>query len=245
MAKRRLDELLVERGLAPSRAKAQALVLAGAVFSGERRCEKAGASLDPAVPLEVRGGAQWVSRGALKLLAGLDRFGLDVEGAVAIDVGASTGGFTEVLLRRGSRRVYAVDVGQGQLAWALRNNPQVVVLEQTNARYLTPELIPERPDLVVCDASFISLRLVLPAALGLARPGAALVALIKPQFEAGRGEVGKGGVVRDPSVHATVCRAIEGWLGREMGWQVLGLETSPIRGPAGNVEFLIGARKPL
>jgi 23S rRNA (cytidine1920-2'-O)/16S rRNA (cytidine1409-2'-O)-methyltransferase len=162
----------------------------------------------------------------------------------ALDIGASTGGFSDVLLRRGARLVYAVDVGHGQLDWRLRNEPRVVVLERTNARHLNQNLIPEPVDLVVCDASFISLKLVLPAALELARPGAGLVALIKPQFEVGKGQVGKGGVVRDPALHEEVCAEIARWLGEQQGWQVLGVTESPITGPKGNREFLIGARRP-
>lgn len=243
--KMRLDQLVVERGLAPNRSKAQALLLAGVIFSGERRLDKAGAPVAPDIPLERRDttGHDYVSRGALKLVRGLEAFGIDPTGCVAADIGASTGGFTEVLLRRGAARVHAVDVGHGQLAWSLRNDPRVVVLERTNARHLTAETIPEPLDLVVCDASFISLELVLPAALSLTRPGAALVALIKPQFEAGREKVGKGGVVRDPAVHEEVCATIRDWLQSLPGWRVLGLVESPVRGPAGNVEFLIGARR--
>jgi 23S rRNA (cytidine1920-2'-O)/16S rRNA (cytidine1409-2'-O)-methyltransferase len=169
-------------------------------------------------------------------------FGFDVTGAVALDVGSSTGGFTDVLLSRGAAKVYAVDVGTNQLAWKLRQDPRVVVLEQTNARYLTSEQVPEPVDVVVCDASFISLAKVLEAPLKLARPGAKLVALVKPQFEAGRDEVGKGGVVRDPVVHERVCRDAADWV-RSRGWEVIGLTESPITGPEGNVEFLVGAQK--
>jgi 23S rRNA (cytidine1920-2'-O)/16S rRNA (cytidine1409-2'-O)-methyltransferase len=241
MTRRRLDQLLLERGLAESRAKAQALILAGRVFSGERRLDKAGEAVTDDLQLEVRGGNDWVSRGALKLVTGLDAFGIDPTGAVAIDVGASTGGFTEVLLRRGAARVFAVDVGHGQLAWPLRNDSRVIVLERTNARYLTAEQIPEPVDLIVCDASFISLTLVLPAALALTRPGARLVALIKPQFEVGKGQVGKGGVVRDPALHEAVCTRIHEWLGALPDWTVEGIVPSPVSGPAGNREFLIAA----
>mgnify|MGYP005840125013 CR=1 FL=1 len=242
--KQRLDQLLVERGLAPSRAKAQALVMAGLVYSGARRLAKAGEALAPDAPLEVRGAPPpYVSRGGVKLAAALDGFAIDPAGLVALDIGASTGGFTDVLLQRGARRVYAVDVGYGQLDARLRADPRVVVRERTNARHLSPAEVPEPVDLVVCDASFISLHLVLPAALGLARSGAALVALIKPQFEAGRGEVGKGGVVRDPAVHARVCAEVRHWL-EGAGWAVLGVIASPLTGPAGNREFLIAARRP-
>jgi 23S rRNA (cytidine1920-2'-O)/16S rRNA (cytidine1409-2'-O)-methyltransferase len=236
---------MVERGLAESRAKAQALVLAGQVFSGERRLDKPGQPIAPDAPLEVRARAvPYVSRGGMKLAHGLDHFGIDPAGMVALDVGASTGGFTDVLLRRGAARVYAVDVGHGQLDWRLRNDPRVVVLEQINARHLSREHVPEPVDLVVTDVSFISLELALPPALALARPGASLIALIKPQFEVGKGQVGKGGVVRDPALHQAVCARIARWLGEEQGWRVLGVSESPITGPKGNREFLIGARRP-
>jgi 23S rRNA (cytidine1920-2'-O)/16S rRNA (cytidine1409-2'-O)-methyltransferase len=242
--KRRLDALLVERGLAESRARAQALVLAGLVWSGEKRLDKPGVGLAADTPLELRGREHpWVSRGGIKLAHALDHFAIATDNAVALDIGASTGGFTDVLLARGARRVYAVDVGHGQLAWKLRQDPRVVVLERRNARHLTRDEIPEPPDLIVCDASFISLTTVLPAALALAAPEARLVALIKPQFEVGKGRVGKGGVVRDPALHREVCEHIAGWLSAQPGWEVLGLTESPIRGPEGNVEFLIQARR--
>ena len=240
----RLDQLLLERGLAESRARAQALLLAGVVFSGERRLDKPGTLVADDLPLEVRDRAlPGVSRGGFKLARGLDVFGIDPAGLVAIDVGASTGGFTDVLLQRGAARIYAVDVGYGQLADKLRHDARVVVLERLNARRLGPAEVPEPVDLVVCDASFISLRLVLPAALALSKPAARLVALIKPQFEVGKGEVGKGGVVRDPEAHARVCREIGDWLGSLPGWSVDGIAESPITGPAGNREFLIGATR--
>lgn len=241
--KRRLDQLLVDRGLASSRAKAQAMVLAGLVYSGERRLAKAGEAVADDAPLELRGvSSRYVSRGGEKLAAGLDAFAIDPAGLVALDIGAATGGFTDVMLQRGAARVYAVDVGYGQLDARLRAEPRVMVRERTNARHLTAADVPEPIDLVVCDASFIGLRLVLPAALRLTRPDAALVALIKPQFEAGRREVGKGGVVRDPAVHERVCAEIRAWLEGE-GWTVLGVVESPLKGPAGNREFLIGARR--
>jgi len=244
-AKMRADQALVERGLAESRARAQALIMAGKVFSGERRIEKPGQPVTEDTALEVRGQDHpWVSRGGLKLAKGLDVFAIDPTGRIALDVGSSTGGFTDVLLAGGAVKVYAVDVGRAQLHQRLRVDERVVVLEQTNARHLTSEIIPEAPDIVVCDASFIGLEKVLPAALDLAKPGALLVALIKPQFQVGKGEVGKGGVVRDPDLHARVCREVEDWLSGPMGWQVLGLTESPITGPEGNVEFLIGGRKP-
>jgi 23S rRNA (cytidine1920-2'-O)/16S rRNA (cytidine1409-2'-O)-methyltransferase len=185
----------------------------------------------------------YVSRGGLKLAHALDHFRLDPAGRAALDVGASTGGFTDVLLRRGARRVYAVDVGYGQLDWRLRNDPKVVVLERTNARYLTTAEIPEPVEAIVADTSFISLKLVLPAALALAGQGAWLVALIKPQFEVGKGRVGKGGVVRDPALHQAVCEGIARWLGEQQGWQVQGVVESPITGPKGNREFLVAARR--
>jgi 23S rRNA (cytidine1920-2'-O)/16S rRNA (cytidine1409-2'-O)-methyltransferase len=243
----RADQMLVDRGLAESRARAQALILAGLVFSGERKIEKAGQALKGDVPLEVRGRDHpWVSRGGIKLAHGLDHFGWvpEVSGAVAIDVGSSTGGFTDVLLSRGAARVYAVDSGTNQLAWKLRSDPRVVVLEQTNARHLTSAEIPEAIDLLVCDASFISLAKVLAAAIGFVRPGGRLIALIKPQFEAGREEVGKGGVVRDPAVHERVCAQVAGWI-EAQGWRCAGITRSPITGPEGNVEFLIGAVREL
>lgn len=240
MAKRRLDQLLVDRGLVETRSKAQALVMAGKVFSGERKLEKPGTQLSEDTELEVRGQPHpWVSRGGLKLVHALEDFSIDPTGWVAVDVGASTGGFTDVLLTHGAARVYAVDVGHGQLAWKLRTDERVVVLEKTNARHLTAEQIPEPADIVVCDASFISLRTVLPAAMALTRPGARLAALIKPQFEAGREHVGKGGVVQDAAVHEAVCCDIRDWLEGLPDWRVDGITTSPITGPEGNVEFLI------
>lgn len=241
MSKRRADQLLVSRGLAESRTKAQALIMAGAVFSGEKKLAKAGDMLADDAPLEVRGKDHpWVSRGGIKLSHGLDHFGFSVTGATALDVGSSTGGFTDVLLSRGAAKVYAVDVGTNQLAWKLRQDPRVIVLEQTNARYLTPEQVPDPVDVVTCDASFISLSKVLESPLKLARPGAILVALVKPQFEAGREEVGKGGVVRDTAVHERVCAAVENWVAAQ-GWEVIGTTDSPITGPEGNIEFLLGA----
>jgi 23S rRNA (cytidine1920-2'-O)/16S rRNA (cytidine1409-2'-O)-methyltransferase len=244
MAKHRADQLLVERGLVESRARAQALILAGKVFSGERRVEKAGQPMAPDASLEVRGQEHpWVSRGGLKLAHGLAFFGFSPEGLVCLDVGASTGGFTDVLLAHGAARVHAVDVGHGQLAWKLRSDPRVVVYEKTNARHLTAAIIPEPIGALVCDASFIGLQTVLPAGLELCAPGAWAVALIKPQFEAGPGQVGRKGVVRDPAVHQEVCARIRGWWAGLAGWEVLGIAESPITGPEGNREFLIGARR--
>jgi 23S rRNA (cytidine1920-2'-O)/16S rRNA (cytidine1409-2'-O)-methyltransferase len=241
--RRRADQLLVERGLAESRAKAQALILAGLVFSGEARVEKPGTALRADAALEVRGQDHpWVSRGGVKLDHALTHFGIDPKGLVCLDVGASTGGFTDVLLTRGAAKVYAVDVGHGQLAWKLRQDARVVVLERTNARHLTRAEVPEPVQLIACDASFIGLETVLPAPLALAAAGAWLVALIKPQFEVGRTRVGKGGVVRDPALHEEVCARIVAWVGAQPGWRVLGVTQSPIAGPEGNIEFLIAAR---
>jgi len=233
----------VSRGLAESRSRAQALIMAGAVFSGERKLAKAGEMLAEDAALEVRGKDHpWVSRGGIKLDHGLTHFGLDVTGTIGLDIGSSTGGFTDVLLNRGAAKVYAVDVGTNQLAWKLRQDPRVIVEEQTNARNLDAAIIPEQVDIVVCDASFISLAKVLEAPLKLAKAGAKLVALVKPQFEAGREEVGKGGVVRDPLVHDRVCTQAKDWV-ESQGWTVLGVAQSPITGPEGNVEFLLGAVK--
>jgi 23S rRNA (cytidine1920-2'-O)/16S rRNA (cytidine1409-2'-O)-methyltransferase len=242
--KQRADLLLVALGLAESRAKAQALILAGKVFTDARRVEKAGDLLPEGVPIEVRGQDHpWVSRGGLKLAHALTHFGLNPEGRICIDLGASTGGFTDVLLQHGAARVYAVDVGHGQLAWKLRQDPRVHVLEKTNARYLDASMIPEPISALVCDASFIGLRTILPAPLTLCAPGAFAVALIKPQFEAGPGQVGKGGVVRDPALHHSICAMITDWWAGLAGWQVLGITESPITGPEGNKEFLIAARR--
>lgn len=242
--KLRLDQALVERGLAESRAKAQAAIMAGLVFSGEKRLDKPGLSVAADAPLELRGKPHpWVSRGGVKLAHALQHFGLDPRDRTCIDVGASTGGFTDVLLQHGAAKVYAVDVGEGQLDWKLRNDPRVVVLEKTNARHLDATLIPDPIDCVVCDASFIGLQIVLPAALSLARPGAWAVALIKPQFEVGRERVGKGGVVRDPALHEEVCARVHAWWDALPGWRVIGIEPSPILGPEGNREFLIAAEK--
>ncbi|SFP35225.1 TlyA family RNA methyltransferase [Sphingomonas rubra] len=242
MPKIRVDQLLVDRGLAESRTRAQALVMAGLVFAGDRKVDKPGQVLAEDVVLDVRGRDHpWVSRGGIKLAHGLDEFGWDVAGTVAIDVGSSTGGFTDVLLQRGAARVYAVDSGTNQLAWKLRQDERVVVHEQTSARVLTAAHVPERVDLIVCDASFIGLAKVLERPLSFAGPGARLLALVKPQFEAGRAEVGKGGVVRDPAVHARVVGEVAAWLTGQ-GWRVLGTTTSPITGPEGNVEFLIAGQ---
>ena len=241
--KSRVDQLLVTRGLAESRARAQALVLAGLVFSGETKLIKSGQTLAEDAPLEVRGRDHpWVSRGGIKLAHALDYFGLDPAGVSAMDIGSSTGGFTDVLLSKGAVQVYAVDSGTNQLAWKLRQDPRVTVLEQTSARLLTPALIDRPCAWVVCDASFIGLAKVLEVPLRLAATPCQLVALIKPQFEVGRSEVGKGGVVRDEALHARVCGEVQAWL-EALGWQVQGVVRSPITGPEGNVEFLIAARR--
>jgi 23S rRNA (cytidine1920-2'-O)/16S rRNA (cytidine1409-2'-O)-methyltransferase len=240
----RVDLLLVERGLAESRARAQALILAGVVYVGERRVEKPGETLAPEAVLVVRGRDHpWVSRGGVKLAHGLQFFGLSPEGRVCLDIGASTGGFVEVLLAHGARRVHAVDVGHGQLAWKLRTDSRVVVHERTNARFLSEDAIPEPIEALTCDASFIGLARVLPAPLRLTAPGAWAIALIKPQFEVGPERVSRGGVVRDPALHREVCERISAWWDAEEGWRVIGITESPVLGPAGNREFLIAARR--
>lgn len=241
--KQRIDQMLVTRGLAESRTRAQALVMAGLVFSGETKLAKPGQQLPEDAPLEVRGRDHpWVSRGGIKLAGALDAFGLDPAGVTAMDVGSSTGGFTDVLLSRGAEHVIAVDSGTNQLAWKLRQDERVSVLEQTSARILTPDMIGRPYGWVVCDASFIALRKVLEVPLALAEPHCRLVALIKPQFEVGREEVGKGGVVRDPALHARVCEEVRHWLEGD-GWAVQGIVESPIKGPEGNVEFLVSASR--
>lgn len=241
--KMRVDQMLVERGLADSRSKAQALVMAGLVFRGEQRLDKPGTTIPVDSAIEVRGQDHpWVSRGGLKLDHGLTHFGFDPAGRTCLDIGASTGGFTDVLLQNGAATVYAVDVGHGQLAWKLRTDERVVVMEKTNARHLDGSVLAEPVHAIVCDASFIGLSTVLPAGMALAADGAWMIALIKPQFEAGRDQVGKGGVVRDPAIHAAVCETVESWLSAQPGWRVDGITESPITGPEGNREFLIGAR---
>ena len=243
MGKKRLDQIIVDRGLAESRSRAQALVMAGLVFSGDRKLEKPGQQLPEDAPVDVRGRDHpWVSRGGIKLAHAIDAFGLDPAGATAMDIGSSTGGFTDVLLQKGAVRVFAVDSGTNQLAWKLRQDPRVVVLEQTSARVLTAQQIDAPCNWVVCDASFIGLAKVLERPLELAAPDCRLVALIKPQFEVGREEVGKGGVVRNPALHKRVCREVRTWL-EGSGWAVDGIVPSPITGPEGNVEFLVVARR--
>jgi 23S rRNA (cytidine1920-2'-O)/16S rRNA (cytidine1409-2'-O)-methyltransferase len=243
LAKQRVDQALVDRGLVESRSRAQALIMAGLVFTGERKVAKAGETIPADAPLDVRGkDHSWVSRGGLKLVGGLDHFQIDAAGMTCLDVGSSTGGFTDVLLARGAAKVFAVDVGTNQLAWKLRQDPRVIVLEQTNARHLTTDQIPDPIDLLVCDASFIALHKVLEKAIDFVIPSGLALLLVKPQFEAGRGEVGKGGVVRDAAIHARVCDEVAQWIAGR-GWNVLGTSESPITGPEGNVEFLLAARK--
>jgi 23S rRNA (cytidine1920-2'-O)/16S rRNA (cytidine1409-2'-O)-methyltransferase len=242
--RKRADLLLVERGLAESRSRAAALILAGKVFSGEQRVAKAGDLLADTAPLDLRGQDHpWVSRGGVKLAAGLDHFAIDPAGRICLDIGASTGGFTDVLLARGAAKVYAVDVGQGQLAWKLRQDPRVVVLERQNARQLSRTQVPEAPSLIVCDASFIGLATVLVAPLALAADEAELVALVKPQFEVGRTGVGKGGIVRDAALRQTAVDRVGAWLAGQPGWRLLGVMQSPIAGAEGNIEYLIAGRR--
>lgn len=244
MPKIRLDQLLVERGYAESRTQAQAMIISGNVYSEHSRLDKPGQQVPADLSVTVKGREhEWVSRGGMKLDKAIGHFNLSVQGAVAIDVGASTGGFTDVLLHHGAAKVYAVDVGHSQLAWKLRTDPRVVVLEKTNARYLDKTVIPEPVDVVVCDASFISLKTVLPAALALTKAKAILATLIKPQFEVGKEHVGKGGVVRDAALHQAVCDDIAKWVANEMGWVVKGIVESPITGPKGNKEFLLCAER--
>ena len=240
----RADLALVERGLAKNRSRAQALILAGKVFSGEQRINKACISIQKDMPLEIREQDHpWVSRGGVKLNHALNQFQINVDDKICLDIGSSTGGFTQVLLSRGALKVYSVDVGHGQLDWKLRNNKRVIVLEKTNARYLSIKKIPEQIDLIVCDASFIGLETLLPSALSLASPHAILSALIKPQFEAGRDQIGKGGIVRNPEVHEAVCKRISTWINSLPEWRSLNIIESPIAGAEGNKEFFIHAQR--
>jgi 23S rRNA (cytidine1920-2'-O)/16S rRNA (cytidine1409-2'-O)-methyltransferase len=244
MERRRLDQAMVERHLADSRSRARALIEAGLVTIDGTVADKPSRMVGDDAALAVTAlDHPWVSRGGIKLVHGLDQFGIPVADRVALDIGASTGGFTDVLLARGAARVYAVDVGHDQLVRKLRDDARVVVLERVNARYLTVAEVPESVSLLVSDASFIGLETLLPASLDLAAPGADLVALIKPQFEVGPGLVGKGGVVKDPALHEATCRRISAWLDARPGWRVRGLTESPIKGPDGNIEFLIHARR--
>lgn len=242
--KQRLDMALVQRGLAQSRERAQSLIISGTVFLNNQRADKASLQVKPDDTLEVRGAPHpYVSRGGLKLEKALPAFDVPTDGVVAMDVGASTGGFTDVLLRAGARLVYAIDVGYGQLDWKLRNDPRVVVMERTNARHLTPRDLPEHPTLCVMDVSFISIRLILPAIMDILGPTGRIVTLVKPQFEAGRDKVGKKGVVRDPAVHLAVLSGILAFV-EATGWRVQGADFSPITGPEGNIEFLFDIVSP-
>lgn len=238
--KKRVDVVLVERGLAQSREKAQALVMSGVVYIGENKVDKASAQVMPEDELIVRQtGTGYVSRGALKLEKGLAVFGVEAKDRVAMDLGASTGGFTDVLLQNGAAHVYAIDVGYGQLDWKLRNDPRVTVMERTNARYLTADDLPLRPTLGVMDVSFISITKILPAAAAIMGENGEFISLIKPQFEAGRDRVGKKGVVRDAQVHLDVVKEILHFIDADMGWTAQNLSFSPIKGPKGNIEFLV------
>ncbi len=239
----RLDKLLVEKGLVSNRRKAQALVMEGKVKVDDRRVTKPGTRIDESARIELLGKEiPFVSRGGLKLAHALDYFNISVSDLVAMDVGASTGGFTDCLLQRGASKVYAVDVGYGQLDWKLRNDPRVVVLERENIRYLPPDKVPDPIEIAVIDVSFISLRLVMPAVQKFVISGGQMVALIKPQFEVGKGKVGKGGVVRDPMLHRQVVEEISS-LVKDGGWELEGVVESPILGPKGNKEFLLYATK--
>lgn len=243
LKKERIDKILVDRGLVASRERARAIILAGAVLVNDVVVDKAGSQVARDAEIRMKGeDIPFVSRGGLKLAKGLEAFSLDVSDRIAIDVGASTGGFTDCLLQRGARKVYAVDVGYGQLDWSLRTDPRVINLERTNIRNLQRENLPEQPDLAVIDASFISLAIVLPATLSLLSADAVIVALIKPQFEVGKGAVGKGGVVRDAELHEQVVEKIR-TLAKELGCEVVGVTESPILGPKGNKEFLICLQK--
>lgn len=238
--KKRVDVALVERGLVQSREKAQALVMSGVVYIGENKVDKASAQVTPEDELIVRQtGTGYVSRGALKLEKGLAVFGVEAKDRVAMDLGASTGGFTDVLLQNGAAHVYAIDVGYGQLDWKLRNDPRVTVMERTNARYLTADDLPLRPTLGVMDVSFISITKILPAAAAIMGENGEFISLIKPQFEAGRDRVGKKGVVRDAQVHLDVVKEILHFIDADMGWTAQNLSFSPIKGPEGNIEFLV------
>jgi 23S rRNA (cytidine1920-2'-O)/16S rRNA (cytidine1409-2'-O)-methyltransferase len=239
--KLRLDQLLVERGLVQSRQKAQALILAGSVLINKQKVEKPGHSVPSDASVEILGGLPFVSRGGVKLDAALTQFNIDVSGKVAIDIGASTGGFTDSLLQRGAMRVYAVDVGATQLDWRVRTDPRVIVKDQTNARYLTHTDIPELCDIAVCDVSFISVTLIVPAVPALLKPQGEMVILIKPQFEVGRADVGKGGIVRDPELHRAACDKVRGAV--ELLGYATELMDSPITGAEGNKEFLLHAHR--
>lgn len=237
-AKSRLDVLLVNKGLFPTREKARAAIMAGQVLVNNQRIDKPGKNVDIDVPIKVLGRQKYVSRGGLKLEKALNSFGINLEGRIVLDVGASTGGFTDCALQNGAKKVYAVDVGYGQLDWSLRNNPKVVVMDRTNIRYLEIDKFDEIPNFATVDVSFISLTLVFPRVNILTTADASGVALIKPQFEAGREKVGKKGVVHDPAVHVDTIRKVTG-TAINLGWGILGLDYSPIKGPEGNIEYLL------
>ena len=240
----RLDELLVERGLVESRSQAKGFILAGKVFSNENRLEKVGKIVDYDVPLAIKGKDHaWVSRGGLKIDYAISYFGFDVGERVCLDLGASTGGFTHVLIERGAKKVYAVDVGYGQLDWKIRNLAEVVVVERTNARFLTNTEIPEPVSFLCCDASFISLTKILPNSMGLVDSGGVLLALVKPQFELDRKLVGKNGIIKDRSKHQLACEKIYDWLDSFPNWSPISIIESPIKGAKGNIEFFIAASK--
>ncbi len=240
----RVDQLLVDRGLVENRTKAQALIMAGKAFSGEQRINKAGDKIASDKPLEIRGQAHpWVSRGGLKLDAAIKHFNIDVKGLTAMDVGSSTGGFSDLLLQNGAKKIYAIDVGRGQLHWKLRSDDRVIVMEGTNARHITSDDIKDPIDIITCDASFIGLEKILETPLKFASDEAWLVELIKPQFQVGQGVVGKGGIVRDPDLHKRTCDEVSNWITSLDGWQVEGIIKSPITGARGNIEFLITAKR--
>jgi len=238
----RVDRLLTDRGLVPSRERAKALIMAGQVIVGDHKVEKAGQLVDDTLEIRIKNDLPFVSRGGLKLAKALDEFKVDVNGLTIMDVGASTGGFTDCLLQRGACRVFAVDVGYGQLAWKLQQDERVFSLEKTNIRYLEAGMLPSVPDMAVIDASFISLDKVLPNTLSLVKSMGTVIALIKPQFEVGRGEVGRGGVVRDPEKHAAVIESVFA-LAKELNLEAVAVTESPITGPKGNREFLVYLKK--
>ncbi len=242
LMKKRLDVLLVEKGLSESREKAKALIMAGNVYVNGQKCEKAGTSIDETAEIRIAEELRYVSRGGLKLEKTIKKYGLSLDGCICADIGASTGGFTDCMLQHGASKVYAVDVGYGQLAWSLRNDPRVVCLERTNARYLSEETIPDALDFFSMDVSFISVKLILPAVFALLRDGGEGVILIKPQFEAGKSKVGKNGVIRDRAVHLEVVSDVIHSL-IDMGFGILALDFSPIKGPKGNIEFLAYVKK--
>ena len=244
IAKRRLDARLVDEGLAEDVRRAAALIMEGRVLVGGQPAKSAGAQVRDDVPVSLKGGTGgWVSRGAHKLLTAVERFSLDLTGRVCLDVGASTGGFTQVMLTHGASRVYAVDVGYGLLDWSLRGDPRVIVMERTNARLLTPEMFPSIPDFAASDASFISLRMLLGPMALVTSPSAEAVVLVKPQFEAERTDVGEGGVVRDPQVHERVLQELLEFIAEQTPWNVIEASWSGIKGPKGNIEFLLHLRK--